>query len=48
MKISDNGKNAERLDCRQEFNNGLLFSKKTLRDGECFEVVFEGKVSLEN
>ncbi|PIK52959.1 putative neuralized-like protein 4-like [Apostichopus japonicus] len=44
VKISDNGKNAERLDCRQEFNNGLLFSKKTLRDGECFEVVFEGKV----
>lgn len=44
MKISDNGKYAERLDCRQEFNNGLLFSKKTLRDGECFEVVFEEKV----
>lgn len=44
ISLSDDDKSARRNDSRQEFNNGLVFSKRPLKDGEVYEVIIDEKV----
>ncbi|XP_066296523.1 neuralized-like protein 4 isoform X1 [Branchiostoma lanceolatum] len=45
VSVGNNGRTAERQQPTQEFNNGLVFGRQPLRDGEIFEVRLDRKVN---